>query len=177
MAVIGLIRGTVALEHHKPEWDTAAEQTIAVLKKVLGSTAADIQHIGSTSVKSICAKPIIDIVVGVSDPAELLGKNDILEEDGFIFRGQDHPGQFLYICGKDNFITHHIHATVYGSEIWNNYVNMRDYLNSHIDDAQDYSRLKEALAQRYPNDRNTYTVMKSGFICELLRKVAEWRNK
>ena len=60
-------RGTVYLEPHQKEWEIAAKETILTLKNILGDIAADIQHIGSTSIRTIKAKPIIDIAVAVND--------------------------------------------------------------------------------------------------------------
>ena len=172
---IGLLRGTVAVEQHDSQWEISAERTIELLKKILQNIATDIQHIGSTAVRGISAKPIIDIVVGVSDFDDILRMNNVLERNGFIFRGQDVPEQYLYVCGENDLRTHHIHVVIYDSEPWNNYVNMRDYLNCHSDDAQAYSALKESLAQQYPDDRMTYTQMKSDMIGSILRKAKAWR--
>lgn len=167
---VGLLRGTVVLEKYDPEWEIIASRTIESLKIILQDSAIDIQHIGSTSIKNMAAKPIIDIVIGVNDFEDVLKMNDELERLGFIFRGQDHPDQYLYICGKDDFITHHIHVTKYHSESWNDYLLMRDYLNTHIEDAKEYSSLKERLAKEYANDRKTYTSNKSDFINNILIK-------
>lgn len=167
---LGLFRGKVTLEPHSTEWETTAQQTIAELREILQETIIDAQHIGSTSIRSICAKPIIDLVLGVGSFEDILAKNSILEANGFFFRGQDHPGQYLYICGTGNFITHHIHVVRYDSETWHNYINMRDHLNSHSEDAKAYEELKQELAAKYPDDRNTYTSMKSDFINSILEK-------
>lgn len=64
---IGLQRGTVAVTEHKVEWEISAKELIEELKDILKDDIIEAQHIGSTSIKSICAKPIVDIVVGVSD--------------------------------------------------------------------------------------------------------------
>ena len=173
---IGLRRGTVIVEDHKTEWEESAKQTIERLRTILQSVAVDIQHVGSTAVNSICAKPIIDIAVGVLDFDKALGLNGVLEENGFIFRGQDHPGQYLYVCGNNDFRTHHIHVAIYDSEAWNDYLNMRDYLNCHENDARAYSELKKKLAKEYPDDRGAYTSMKSEMINEILHKAKEWRT-
>lgn len=173
---LGLRRGTVLVEPHNTKWEVNAAETISKLHSILQDVLVDAQHIGSTAIKGICAKPIIDIAVGVSDFDELMSKNSILEENGFIFRGQDHPQQYLYICGECDIRTHHIHAVIYDSEEWNNYVNMRDYLNCHLEDAKAYSKLKELLAKKYPEDRETYTVSKSELIGEIIDKAHCWRE-
>lgn len=173
---LGLRRGTVAVEPHNAEWETTAQQTIEKLRSILGSIVIDAQHIGSTSIKGICAKPIIDIAVGVADFRDILAMNEELEKNGFMFRGQDVPEQYLYVCGDRDTRTHHIHAVIHDSEAWNNYINMRDYLNCHRAEAQVYSELKEKLAEQYPDDRNKYTEMKSAFISDILAKAHDWRN-
>ena len=173
---LGLRRGTVAVEPHKAEWEIIAQRTIARLREILQNAVIDAQHIGSTAVRGICAKPIIDIVVGVSDFDGILALNGVLAENGFIFRGQDHPEQYLYVCGDSDFRTHHIHVVIHDSEAWNNYVDMRDYLNCHRDDAQAYSELKASLAKQYPGDRETYTAMKGEMIREILTEARRWRE-
>ncbi len=129
----GLLRGTVALEPHRIEWEESAREIIAILKSVLGEDMVDAQHIGSTSIKGICAKPIVDIVVGVSSFDKILKHNITLRERGIIYRMQDQPNQHLYVCGdmEKNTRTHHIHAVIWGQKAWNDYVNVRDYLNAN----------------------------------------------
>lgn len=63
---IGLKRGAVLVETHRIEWEIAAQETICSLRKILKDDIIDAQHVGSTAIKNICAKPIVDIVVGVS---------------------------------------------------------------------------------------------------------------
>ena len=173
---LGLRRGTVFVEPHNTEWEVNAAETISKLRSILQDVLVDAQHIGSTAIKEICAKPIIDIVAGVFDFDALMSKNGILEENGFIFRGQDHPRQYLYVCGKNDIRTHHIHAVLYDSEEWNNYVDMRDYFNCHKEDAEAYSNLKESLAKQYSDDRETYTASKSELMGETLAKARCWRK-
>ena len=72
---------------------------IELLKNVLKDVLVDAQHIGSTSIKTVPAKPIIDIAVGVFSFEKLMNCNDILLEHGIIYRGQDHTDQHLYVCG------------------------------------------------------------------------------
>lgn len=74
---IGLQRGAVAVEAHKAEWEAAAKKTIELLKSILKNDAVDIRHVGSTAVKSICAKPIIDIAVGVRSFDDIFTHNGL----------------------------------------------------------------------------------------------------
>jgi len=173
---LGLKRGEVSVEEHNPEWEAFAKKIINDLKEILSDHAVDIQHVGSTAIKNICAKPIIDLAVATLDFNPILSMNKKLEAGGFIFRGQDYDDQYLYVCGGEDYRTVHVHVVLYNSERWNNYLNMRDYLNSHKEDARAYSELKESLAKQYPKDRIKYTEMKSAFINEILNKAKEWRK-
>ena len=175
---IGLKKGTVKLEPHSLEWETAAQDIIVNLKEILKNDIVDAQHIGSTSIKGIYAKPIIDIVVGVESFDKIFRHNDILSANGIVYRRQDHPGQHLYICGdlKNNIHTHYIHVVIWGEKAWNDYINMRDYLNAHPEKAIEYSELKKALADKLPNDRVAYTNAKSCFIEKTLKEALIWRE-
>ena len=108
---LGLKRGTVQLEPHDKQWDDAAIQTIKKLKSILGDDAVDIQHIGSTAIPAIKAKPIIDIVVGVTDFDRIISYNEQLQEEGIFYRGSDVEHQLLYVMGdvESDLRTHHIH--------------------------------------------------------------------
>lgn len=138
----------------------------------------DAQHIGSTSILNIYAKPIVDIVVGVTDFDKIMKHNESLSEAEIIYRREDHPGQHLYICGdlENNIHTHYIHVVIWGKNQWNNYINMRDYLNADEGKAKEYSELKIRLAEKYQNDRIAYTEGKSELIENILHEAREWRK-
>ena len=109
---LGLKRGTVQLEPYDKQWDDAAIQTIKKLKSILGDDAVDIQHIGSTAIPAIKAKPIIDIAVGVTDFEKIMSYNEQLQKDGIFYRGSDVENQILYVMGdmEKDIRTHHIHV-------------------------------------------------------------------
>ncbi len=176
---IGMKRGTVYLEPHQKEWESTAEETIQTLKSILGSVAADIQHIGSTYIRTISAKPIIDIAVAVNDFDDILSKRDELERNGIIYRFEESSKQLLFVMGdfEKNTRSHHIHVVLYGSDEWNNYINFRDYLNSNIKVAREYEAVKLRLAEQYPNDRIAYTDGKQEVIDKLLEKARVWKSK
>ncbi len=172
-------RGTVYLEPHQSEWEIAAEETISTLKNILGSIAADIQHIGSTSIKTISAKPIIDIAVAVNNYELILSKRDVLEKADIVFRFDERPEQLLFVMGdfKKDTRSHHIHVVLYGSDEWNNYINFRDYLNSNMEAAREYEAVKLRLSEQYPDDRIAYTDGKQEVINKLLEEARIWKSK
>jgi len=79
MNTLGLRKGTVKLVIHQSEWETNAEDTINFLKKLLKNIAIDIQHVGSTAIPSIHAKPIIDIVIGVQNLKDIIPMMILME--------------------------------------------------------------------------------------------------
>ena len=176
---IGMKRGTVYLEPHQAEWERIAEETIQTLKNILGSIAADIQHIGSTSIRTISAKPIIDIAVAVNDYELILSKRDVLEKADIIFRFDERPEQLLFVMGDfaRDTRSHHIHVVLFGSDEWNNYINFRDYLNSNMEAAREYEAVKLRLAEQYPDDRIAYTDGKQEVIDRLLVEARVWKIK
>ena len=99
---LGLKRDMVELADHDPEWERNAADTIKRLWDILGSTAKDVQHVGSTSIRHIKAKPVIDIAVLVWSFEDVLALSPVLEENGFIFRGWEGNDvkQPVFQCGE-----------------------------------------------------------------------------
>lgn len=178
--MLGLKRGTVKLYDHEKEWDAEALSTIERLKKILGDSAKDIQHVGSTAVSAIKAKPIIDIAVAADDFNDILKHREQLEKNGFYYRPNAQAslrGQLLFACGNyydgtGDMQTHFIHVVKTGSMEWINYINFRDYLISTPQAAKDYENLKMSLAEQAPEDsgREKYLKGKHDFIVYTLRK-------
>lgn len=176
---LGLKRGTVALEPHNDEWEKSAKETIHVLETILGSDAVAMKHVGSTAIKEIMAKPIIDIAVAVKDFGDVLRHEEALKDAGIIFRGEDVAEQLLFVMGdfKKDTRTHHIHVVKWDEQQWRNYLNFRDYLNANPLAAVQYSKLKEKLAAVYPDNRKAYTEGKRQLIDEILAQAAKWREE
>lgn len=178
-AQIGLKRGTVRLEAYQPAWEQSAVEVISELRAALEGLDVDIQHIGSTSIKAIKAKPIIDIAVAVESPDVALARNEILAGYGIIFCYEERPAHLLYTKGDfaADTRTHHIHVMPKSSAEWQNYLNFRDYLNANARAAAEYEAAKIRLAAQYPNDRNAYTDGKAEIISRLLAEAAKWRKQ
>jgi len=175
----GLKRGTVQLMSHQEEWNENAQNMIQVLNQLLGDTAIDIQHIGSTAIPFIHAKPIIDIVIGVQELDDILPYIELLKQHNFIYRGEDVAGQILFVMGnfKDDTRTHHIHVVKWRGEEWNNYINFRDYLNTHPEKAMLYDKCKKKLAAQFSHDRKSYTAGKQELIDCLLKEAGNWKSE
>ncbi len=176
--IIGLKRGIVQLERHNTQWEVIAQETIKTLYPLFKDTVIDIQHIGSTSIKHIHAKPIIDLVVGVTDLDKVKELIPLLEIESIQYREQDIPNQLLFVMGDitQEIRTHHIHIVKHKSIEWNNYINFRDYLNEFPDKAHMYETLKLNLANTFPMDRIAYTNGKHTLISNILNKAERWKN-
>lgn len=175
--MIGCTRGTVKLCEHEKEWEIEAKNTISRLKRILGDLIKDIQHVGSTAILSIKAKPIIDIAVAVDDFDAVLRLEKELKDSGFYYRPNALGNQLLFACGSfyegtGNRQTHFIHIVRTNSMDWINYINFRDYLNKTPSAAKKYEDLKISLARQTPADsgREKYTKGKHDFIANILRK-------
>ena len=180
---LGLKRGTVALVPHETAWELEAARTIEKLKGILGNAAMDMQHVGSTAIPAICAKPIVDIAVSVRSFADINEKQAELEAQGFYRRSWNDEGQELFACGSHydgtgDRQTHFIHVVLADSPEWRDYLNFRDYLNAFPAVASAYEELKLSLAAANPEDagREKYTSGKHAFIRQTLREAAEWSS-
>lgn len=174
--MLGLKRGIVKLCDHDEAWEQNAAQTIEKLKIIFGSAAVDIQHVGSTSIVNIKAKPIIDIAVAVNNYDEVVKLIPALEQSGFMHCEHNVPEDMLFVCGDQNadIRTHHIHVVKSGSKEWHNYINFRNYLNAKPDVAKEYEALKIGLMSKYQTDRLAYTDGKAEFITHILRRAQGW---
>ena len=174
----GLKRGTVMLVPHQDEWTQSAERTIQTLKQLLEPAAVDIQHIGSTAIPSIHAKPIIDLVVGVRNLDDIAPYVELLKQHDIVFRKEDVAGQLLFVMGdfEKDTRTHHIHVVRWNGVEWNNYINLRDYLNRYTDKAMQYDTCKKKLALQFSVDRGSYSAGKQGLIARLLNEALAWRS-
>ena len=174
--MLGVKRGDVFLCPHEKAWETEAENAIARLKSILGDVAKGIEHVGSTSIPTIMAKPIIDIAVAVDSFDGILAYEKELEADGFYYRPNvSDREQLLFSCGNyydgsGALQTHFIHVVLSDSEDWKNYIAFRNYLRKHEPVARQYEALKISLAKEFEGHREKYTPGKHGLITSILQK-------
>jgi len=173
--MIGLKRGTVKLVPHNPKWVKLFEEEKQLLKKTFGDTILAIEHIGSTAIPSISAKPIIDINVGVESLDIALRMKEKFEKLGYEHRPFV-PGKAkdnlkwreLYVKGLEAKRTHHVHVTILGNNYWKNSLLFRDFLRKNSAQAKLYTELKDGLAKKHVDDRAKYTESKMQFIDKIL---------
>jgi len=133
----------------------------------LGDTAAAIEHVGSTAVPDLAAKPIIDIDVLLASETMLSAAIERLAGSGYIHRGN------LGVPGREAFLApindppHHLYVCPPSSAEFRRHVAFRDYLRAHPKDAKIYGDLKIALAKRFREDRSAYMTAKGEFVAEL----------
>ena len=148
------------LVDHDIQWEIIASQTIKRLWEIFGPVASDIQHIGSTSIKNIKAKPIIDIAVAVDSFENFSSLIPELENSGFSYRGWFIVDRIYVlnvyeeVTSDDRVITHHVHIVKNDGSDWRNHIIFRDYLNAHPATAKEYETLKINLASEHPYDVN-----------------------
>ena len=143
------------------------------LTSALGQLAIGIEHVGSTSVEGLSAKPIIDIDVVIEDYTVLEEVVSALGAIGYRHEGDlGIPGReaFKY-DGKDHLRKHHLYVCPADSPELKRHVSFRDYLRTHSDAVREYSHIKEEGAKRYPNDIERYIEHKSPFIETIYAKL------
>ena len=156
----------IIIEDYNPVWKDLFEKEKALLLSRL-SEAAEIEHIGSTSVENLGAKPVIDIMVGLTDFSNVEKHIEELGDAGYKFIPKfDYiiPFRCFLVKEEDGLRTHHIHMVVKDSEFWFEHILFRNYLRKNHDVMDDYYKLKKGLSLRDWEDRNDYADAKADFI-------------
>jgi GrpB-like predicted nucleotidyltransferase (UPF0157 family) len=164
--MIGLRRHTVRVVEHDPEWASRFEEEAATIRRVGGPLVLDVQHVGSTAVPGLPAKPILDIAVAVGSSGDIPELVRRLTAVGYIDRGDGgRDGGYLLVRDSEPEVrTAHVHIVERADPQWHRYVVFRDILRRDDAIRQQYGDMKKQLAAAYPTDRERYTTSKSEFI-------------
>jgi GrpB-like predicted nucleotidyltransferase (UPF0157 family) len=161
--VIGLESGKVQVAAYDPAWKEAFGAEAELLKGALyelGSSAI-IEHVGSTAVVGLAAKPIIDIAIGFRNMRDLGRGLELLVASGRDYvKAANQPGMLFMAKGEDGRRTVHYHLVVYGTPAWRKLLVFRDYLRRHPGVASEYGELKTTLAGESPESRAKYMARK-----------------
>ncbi|MEY7848866.1 GrpB family protein [Natrarchaeobius sp. A-rgal3] len=173
--MVGLERGTVELVAYDEGWRRAFETEAERLRDAVGERVATIEHVGSTAIEGMVAKPIVDVLL-VTDTLD--GDEawwiDRLEASGYAFRPNDPVSDRLFFAkGPEDDRTHYVSVTERGSDTHREQLLFRDYLRANPAKADEYAQLKRELAADYPDDRSAYTERKSRFVRSVLQSARE----
>jgi GrpB-like predicted nucleotidyltransferase (UPF0157 family) len=163
---------------HRLSWRNEFETESSQIAIALGVNAVAIHHIGSTSIETIYAKPIIDILVEVRSISHVDDRNSQMQTLGYECLGEFGipERRFFRKNNAAGIRTHHIHIFNVNSAQVKRHLAFRNYLNFHPEAARAYSELKQSLAQLYPDDIQSYMDGKNGFIQDIDLKAAKWQQ-
>ena len=162
----------VVIVDYDPAWPERYERLRAPVAAALGELAASIEHVGSTAVPGLAAKPTIDFVVQLRAAQDLPAAIARLAALGYAHEGD------LGIVGREAFATppgygvhdHHLYVCAPEWCGFDDQLAFRDHLRAHAEAASAYAELKRALAAKFGSDRNGYANAKAGFVGDVLKR-------
>jgi GrpB-like predicted nucleotidyltransferase (UPF0157 family) len=167
--MLGLPSGQIHLSPYELEWQILFLQERNRLQASIGGYVLDIQHIGSTSISGMPAKPILDIAIAVTNFEEAVRCIMPMTKLGYTYKGENGISRRHYfVRGVPR--THHVHMLEIESEEWRSHLLFRDYLIKYPETAREYGRVKQQLAKQFANDREAYQAGKDNFIKAALHK-------
>ncbi len=169
-----MVQRRVEIVEYDPRWAVLYREEKTRILATIGHLGVVVEHIGSTAVVGVCAKPIIDILVGVSCLSDAQLCMQPLESLGYKYQPEHEvtlPERRFFGKGEPPREQHyHLHMVEKGGEFWRRHLVFRDYLRSHPETSRQYCELKKKLASEYGSDREGYTEAKTSFIESIVAK-------
>jgi len=163
----------VWLAPYDPSWPSLFGEERVRVEETVGQWAEGIEHIGSTAVCGLDAKPVIDLMVGLKAMSDADYCVEALIDLGYSYWAEGaEPHHRLFVRFVDPEMTartHNLHLVEAGGRYWKDRLLFRDYLREHPKTAAKYARLKYELARRYRDDREAYTRAKADFVSGIVR--------
>lgn len=171
--LIGLARGTVQVVPYQAAWAALFQAEAALLRRVMGAAALRIEHIGSTALVRMPAKPIIDLMVAVENQTEAERWLPALTTLGYEHRPDaENPDRIFFAKGPHSQRTHHLSLTEPTSDFFTKHLLFLAYLRAHPEAFNEYRALKLRLAQQFPHERAAYTAGKRAFVERVLARAS-----
>lgn len=164
----------IVIVPYDTQWPERFAHLAKELRTALGEVALRIDHIGSTSIPSLAAKPVIDIQIAVADFEPLAAFRVPIEHLGYVFHPENPELTKRYFREPPGQPRTHIHVRRAGSFDQQLALLFRDFLRLHADVAAHYAALKTELAQHYRTDRDAYTEAKQPFIWQVIAQADIW---
>lgn len=160
-----------------PTWARTFEEEAGRIAAALGGEVVAVHHVGSTAIPGISAKPIVDFLVEVRRIEKVDDLSGAMAERGYEAWGEHGlPGRRFFTKGEGSGRVCHVHVFQEGTPEAERHLAFRDYMVSHLEEAQAYGRLKEALAKEFPADIEAYMDGKDAFIKETEGRALLWRR-
>ncbi|MEK4713068.1 MULTISPECIES: GrpB family protein [Sporosarcina] len=171
--MLGLNKDVVKLVEHTNNWKKLFKVEKSLLNSLVGEHVVDIQHIGSTAIDGIAAKPLLDILVGVRSmgDAQKFDKHKLKEANIYHLARVQIEGKevFAKFSNLENLTkTHVLHVVEYGGDWWQKHIFFRDYLNDHPEVAKQYEVLKKEMAEAFPTNERSYAEGKKDFVDRII---------
>lgn len=170
----------ITIEKYSVKWESEFNKLQSLINNVMEALVLSIEHVGSTSVKGLSSKPILDIDIVIEDYEifpEVVKKLETIgyyHQEGWSYKGREAFGRkdaFVPWSGENPvWMEHHLYVCDKNSEELRRHVAFRDYLREHDDVAIEYGRLKESIARESKN-RTSYSKGKTAFITNILEKI------
>ena len=162
----------VIVTEYDPSWPELFRREAELIYAVLEGVGIRIEHMGSTAVPGLQAKPVIDIMIGVSSIEQADSCVPFIEGTGYLYRPEheDSMPERRYFERSGSEIDYHVHMVVFESKFWKEHIFFRDYLRENPEAAEQYADLKEELAEKFRDNREAYTNGKAEFIQGILRR-------
>ena len=165
----------VRIVDYDPRWPERAAEEIGRVEEALGGVAARVEHVGSTAVPGLAAKPIVDLLVAVSMTTPSAPYVGPLEGLGYLFAPDPESPDFHFFgLPAERPRAYNLHVCVAGSEDEVRHLALRDYLRSHSDEVARYAALKREVAARHPQDRLAYIEGKTDYVAALESRAFAW---
>jgi GrpB-like predicted nucleotidyltransferase (UPF0157 family) len=161
-------------------WAAQGKAELRRIEKALGPLALRLEHVGSTAVPGLTAKPIIDLQVSVDTLEPRSRYVEPLERLGYLFvPDPESPDLHFFARPPARPRSHHLHVCVRDSQHELRHLAVRDFLRSHAEEATKYAALKREIAGRHPQDRLAYIAAKDRYVSDLEARAVAWaeRNK
>nr|DAI46384.1 MAG TPA: GrpB protein [Caudoviricetes sp.] len=169
---MGLINNTVSLENNYELYKKIFKEEKAYLESVFKENRFKIEHVGSTAVKNLLSKPVVDIAIGVDDLNSFKKYYSLLNKRYTITENREKE-EILLVKENEKETFCLIHVLDIKSNRYTNMIKFRDILINNLDILKKYENLKIDLAKKYKNDRKNYTKSKNEFINEVLKNKKE----
>ena len=166
-SLFAAIHEHVAMQAYNASWPARFAEEQAWLLACFPAVLIDVQHIGSTAVRGLIAKPIIDILAGVESMAVAASLAPALGDAGYTTSAEFNAAltdRQWFMRWADGRRTHHLHVVVHGGSVWHQHLRFRDALRSSAALSARYAALKSSLAALHLDDREAYTEAKAGFV-------------